>query len=55
MGKCKKLLHDLSQTFTDIRVLHFMNMCQILSIMAKKLLLQGKLELVVLCVQSSQP
>jgi hypothetical protein len=32
MGKRKKWLHDLSQTFTGIRTLEIMIMCQILSI-----------------------
>ena len=47
-------LHDLSQTFTDIRVLKVMNMCQILSMYlnanknyGKKTEFQWNLELVV--------
>ena len=31
-GKWKKDLHDLSQTFTDIKTMKVMNMCQITSI-----------------------
>jgi hypothetical protein len=32
MGKCQKYLHNLSQTFTHIKAIKFMNMYQILSI-----------------------
>ena len=32
MGKCKNQLHDLSQTFTDIKALKVMNICQIYSL-----------------------
>ena len=36
MGKCTKQLHDLSQTFIDIRTLKVMNMCLIYLTASKK-------------------